>query len=573
MKRSTAITEFSDRIFERGRDAGAGLTLRPLMLGLAALFVLGVLAVTGAIWLAGGQADRLAAADKVRQVQRALETRAESLKTTSTDWAWWNEGIDKLVLAPDRVYADQNLGAYGANTLALYATAVVDPDDQPTFAYLRGRPLPSSTSADWLPALRPLIDRTRAESLAQPTPATAYMLMGEQLVFVSATAMAAEAGSPPVNWKRPAVLVFMRAVDAEYLSAIADSAGVSALRSGDIATAAGSQFSLPGPSGAPVAVLVWRFQPPSAVILARLWPAGLLIIVVMLGTGGFMTHRLLRMTARYQREREFREAQLSTAMLEAREADHAKSQFLAAMSHEIRTPLNAVIGYSEMLQLGFGGPLTAKQREYLADIERAGRYQLALLQDILDLSKIEAGRDELDESEVALDAIVEEARAMTSPRALEHGVAIVVAPAPSVTLRADERRLLQMLLNLLANAVRHAPKDSSVHVGWDVGKDGGTALTVSDSGPGIREENLARVLEPFHRQIDSMVSGEESTGLGLPLTARLMALHGGRLHLSNAPTGGLIAKLEFPPARTIRRDDAASGHNARADIRESRAAG
>src|SRR6185312_3861918 len=210
MTRVVAAGEQTDRPSEHAPTAAAGLTLWPLMLGLALLFVLGVLAVTGATWLAGSQADRLAAADKVRQVERALETRAEALKTTNTDWAWWNEGIDKLVLAPDRVYADQNLGAYGRDTLGLYAALVVDPEDQPIFAYLRGRPLPDSTSAAWLPALQPLIDRTRAQSQDQPTAATAYLLMGDQLVFVSAAAMAAEAGSPPIAWKRPAVLVFMR---------------------------------------------------------------------------------------------------------------------------------------------------------------------------------------------------------------------------------------------------------------------------------------------------------------------------------------------------------------------------
>ncbi len=205
-----------------------------------------------------------------------------------------------------------------------------------------------------------------------------------------------------------------------------------------------------------------------------------------------------------------------------------------------------------MLQLNLGGPLTAKQREYLTDIEHAGRHLLALLQDILDLSKIEAGRDNLEESEVALGAVVEQAWAMTSPRAREHSVAIAVESSPPAVLRADERRVLQMLLNLLSNAVRHAPKGSQVRIGWAIEQDGGTTLTVSDSGPGIPDRDLARVLQPFHRQVDSTVAGQESTGLGLPLTARLMALHGGRLHLSNAPTGGLIAQLQFPPARTIR---------------------
>src|SRR5262249_38409791 len=166
------------------------------------------------------------------------------------------------------------------------------------------------------------------------------------------------------------------------------------------------------------------------------------------------------------------------------EANHAKSQFLAAMSHEIRTPLNAVIGYAEMLQLGLGGVPTPKHREYITDIENAGRHLLALLQDILDLSKIEAGRQDLEESEVALDAVVEKARAMTSPRAREQEVAIAVDPSPPALLRADERRVLQMLLNLLSNATRHAPRNSAVRIGWEIEPDGGITLFVRDSGPG-----------------------------------------------------------------------------------------
>src|SRR5262249_39792466 len=159
-----------------------------------------------------------------------------------------------------------------------------------------------------------------------PTPATAYARIGDQLVVVSATAMAPEKGSPPIDWKRPAVLLFMRAIDGAFLSALADMAGVSALREGAIGErAAGSNVALPGPAGEDVAALVWRFRPPSTVILARLWPAGLAILAVMFLTGGFITRRLLRMTARYQRERERREQQLSLTMMEAREANHAKS--------------------------------------------------------------------------------------------------------------------------------------------------------------------------------------------------------------------------------------------------------
>jgi signal transduction histidine kinase len=333
---------------------------------------------------------------------------------------------------------------------------------------------------------------------------------------------------------------------------IARTAGVESMQLVDSAAPGAPSVSLAAPDGSAVAVLMWDVRLPSLGILAKLWPLGATIAGGMLVLGGLICRYLVRHTRDYHDERMRQEHKLSTAMLEARESSHAKSLFLANMSHELRTPLNAVIGYSQLLRLSYVGGLNEKQREYVDSIEGAGRHLLSMLQDILDLSKIEAGREELDEEDVALDEIAAKAIALVAPRAREKGVKIVVEGTAPMRLRADGRRLLQMLLNLLSNAVRFSPKNGALSLTWRVRAGGEVEIAIHDRGPGILEADMQRVLQPFHRRPEHAAhAGGDSNGLGLPLTARLMSLHGGRLELANAPDGGLIATLVFPARRTL----------------------
>jgi signal transduction histidine kinase len=549
------VRALRDRVLarlSRGAPDERRLVLWPLLAGIGLLFAIGIAALAGATWLAGREADALATAQSVGQVERVLAARSEALATMNLDWAYWNEGIERFVLQPDQDYADENLGNYAQETLGLYAVLVVGSDDRPGFAYREGAPADRAGVAEWLRQAAPLIARTRAESGETPATATAYLAIGGRLVSVAASAMLPEPGSPAIGWAQPPVLIFMEAMDETLLAAVAEAAGVQDLAVVPIESPSPRRLLLAGPDGSPVAALGFSLRLPSAAILARLWPVEIIIAVVLLAIGGLIAQRLLAIAARYQRERHASEFELSNAMLEARAASHAKSQFLANMSHEIRTPLNGVIGYAEMLKLGYIGGLNEKQMEYVASIEAAGRHLLALLQDVLDLAKIEAGREDLEEAELDVEALVAKAVALLGPRARERGVALVIESGVPARLQADSRRLLQMLLNLLSNAIRFAPGSSAVRVGWKSHPDGGFSLHVADSGPGIPESELARVTEPFGRRNLNAVRGDgESNGLGLPLTARLVALHGGRLLLENADAGGLVAELHFPASRYL----------------------
>jgi two-component system, NtrC family, sensor kinase len=205
-----------------------------------------------------------------------------------------------------------------------------------------------------------------------------------------------------------------------------------------------------------------------------------------------------------------------------------KSHFLANMSHELRTPLNAIIGFSQVLRQRLFGPINEKQEEYLDDILSSGNHLLSLINDVLDLSKVEAGQIELEVAPFSLREALERGVVMVREPATKHGVQLSLELAPGVDLvTGDERRLRQVLFNLLSNAVKFTPEDGSVIVAASR-VDGEVRVSVTDTGPGIAPEDRERIFEEF-QQTDVGVQQSEGTGLGLALSKRLVELHGGRI--------------------------------------------
>ncbi len=227
-------------------------------------------------------------------------------------------------------------------------------------------------------------------------------------------------------------------------------------------------------------------------------------------------------------------------------ASRHKSEFLANMSHELRTPLNAIIGFSEVLQEKMFGELTEKQDEYVSDILGSGRHLLSLINDILDLSKIEAGRMELELAEFPLAPAVDNALALVKERAQRHGVALACELDPGIDrIHADERKFKQVLLNLLSNAVKFTQQGGSVSVR---AKRNGAWLevAVSDTGAGIAPEDQAAVFEEFKQVGNDLARRAEGTGLGLPLTKRIVELHGGEMRLESALGKGSTFSFTLP---------------------------
>ena len=248
-----------------------------------------------------------------------------------------------------------------------------------------------------------------------------------------------------------------------------------------------------------------------------------------------------------------REAELIGARSEAISANRTKSEFLAMMSHELRTPLNVVIGFAEILKSQGSMLMPNKVVDYAGDIYEAGRYLLALLNDVLDLSKAEAGKMELQIGPVSVGDIVDRALRMIRERATQRQIALTAEIEPGLPmLEADERKLMQILLNLLSNAVKFTPEGGRVTVTAGCEGDERLAITVIDTGIGIAPENIEKALTAFGQVNNLMTRDQAGTGLGLPLAKRLAELHGGSLELQSKVGAGTTVTLRFPvrPARS-----------------------
>lgn len=250
------------------------------------------------------------------------------------------------------------------------------------------------------------------------------------------------------------------------------------------------------------------------------------------------------------------EMSLRVAKDRADTANHAKSAFLANMSHELRTPLNAILGFSEIMMKGtFGKVENLRYLEYLEDIHISASHLLEIINDVLDMSKIEAGRVELDEHDISVGELISSVQRIIASRAFSAGIDIqVLAPKELPVLRADPRLVKQILINLLSNSVKFSEKDSIITLTVFQDEDMGLTMVVEDTGIGIPDERLREAMEPFGQIRDPSHASEheeQGTGLGLPLANAMMDMHGGTLHLQSKIGEGTKVSLYFPRQRVI----------------------
>ncbi len=248
------------------------------------------------------------------------------------------------------------------------------------------------------------------------------------------------------------------------------------------------------------------------------------------------------------------QAELSAlaAKRSAEEANRAKSEFLANMSHELRTPLNAIIGFSSIIRNEMLGKVNIpRYREYAGDIHSSGEHLLAIINDILDLSKVEAGKYELAEQDFDADEIMTVALRLVREKVERTDIELrVQPPAGVIQLSADRRALLQVLINLLANALKFTETGRIVLSG-ELTEDGGFVYRVADTGIGMTPAQIRIALQPFGQIQNALTRAQSGTGLGLPLSDRMVRLHGGRLDIQSAPGKGTTVSIHLPAARVI----------------------
>jgi len=292
----------------------------------------------------------------------------------------------------------------------------------------------------------------------------------------------------------------------------------------------------------------------------------LIIIAIGFGYVGLRRHRnqIRRANVKLQRtiseldneivRRKETESELRVAKNEAERASHSKTQFLANMSHELRTPLNAIIGFAEMMHQEMLGSIgTPTYKTYAKDIMDSGQHLLAILNDILDMARIDAGRAELTESEIDLgETVIQVLRMFQEPTRTGGKVIQFRTPDIPVLLFADERLIRQILINLVSNAVKFTGADGRVEVRLEWPKDGGIDIVVADNGIGIPADKIAHVMERFGQVADALSRTRGGIGLGLPIVKALAELHGGTLIIESAQGKGTTARIRLPEDRVLK---------------------
>ena len=528
------------------------------MLAVIALLLLGAAAILTVTQLAARSQDRLAMTQSRATLTAILGARQHEVASLARDYSFWTDAVENLVSQPSTEWADANIGEY-LNTSFHIATAfVIDGANQPTLAFVEGQMQPPSAVAPVLTVLQPLFTAVRAAVKGHwtqdtgPEPAYGFVMWQGVPAIAAVGAITRQDGEPGPQWDH--LLVLIRAIDPGLLNEIGISYEFKNLRWQTTGARPGdTAITLSAPDGTSIGAVTWDPERPGRALLRQMLPAIIGAFLLMLALSGGVIFFLERNRNTMLRHRALIEQQnlaLQQQKEHAEQLSRVKSDFLSIISHELRTPLNAIIGFADLIRTEVRGPITPVYRDYATDIRNSGQQLLGLISDILDLSRIEAGKLTLHEERVNLRKMAEACVNLLRPQLDQKRLTATIGDLEGLgCVLADERLVRQMLLNLLSNAIKFTPERGRITVEGGRATDGGIEVRVTDTGIGMTEAELKMALEPFVQIESSLARRVEGSGLGLSITKRFIELHGGRMTLESRKDVGTKATLWFPPSR------------------------
>jgi signal transduction histidine kinase len=512
--------------------------------------------------------DRTALEREKTQLSTALDINMREIARRITPISDWDDAMAHLDRSFDAAWAIKNVGEYFVQNDSMPVSYILDESDRPLLATRQGRPVAPDVYRRFFPAAAPLIAKVRSRELRRgalrppfhaqgdivpPIQARGIVTIGNAPFVMVVSLVQPDMGRVLPRGPRAPVLVNAEPLAGPFLKQISDRLLVQNLRFSQGKKSAAAAIAIQDSRGRISGYLKWDpWKPGEELILFAFLPIliGVAVPLALYLRSRAMAERLSGALDELSHARDRADA----ALRAARESDEAKSQFFANMSHELRTPLNAIIGFAEMLKSETFRDAT---EEYAGIIHRSAHFLLSMINDVLDLSKIDAGKLELVESDSEVRALAQDCIAMMQPRAQAGRLAIALElPEDFPRLRGDPRYLRQIVLNLLSNAVKFTDAGGSIVVQGAILDSGEMRLSVSDNGRGIRAEDQERVFEHFGQGRHDIVEKDKGTGLGLPIVRGLTEAHGGRVALESAVGRGTRVDLVFPNGRVVRGDPA-----------------
>ncbi|MFC4352095.1 ATP-binding protein [Fodinicurvata halophila] len=501
----------------------------------------------------------LALESERRIAEKGISLRQESMANHTLATAHDNDSIENLLVDHDPQWAEENIGSWAIEGLQLDGALVVWSENRLVHHANRHGSGHLDDPSAFPDEVTGVIEAARQNTGApgeRPQAATGFFRDDKGLHMAAAAPLVWEdTRDHVVEEGSHAVLVVFLTFDESFLEELASGLGFEALQ---IATEqpSGSAAHLPlnSHAGEPVALLSWPSTGPGLGMLREMaLPLAVAVLIKLVLSIFFVRHayKRARLFQHYHSLLEQRTQELQASKEEAEALSRSKSRFLATMSHELRTPLNAILGFSELLQKDYVKSLPIQRiQEYARDIHSSGSYLLSLINDILDLSKIEAGRYDLDERRVRLSSLTDESMALV--RNMADGKQIALhEQIEDAELNVDPRAFKQILANLVSNALKYSESGTNVWLESSQQAGGGLEIRVRDEGSGMSDEDIAKALEAFGRSDDAHKKGVQGTGLGLTICQSLVQMHGGTLDIRSVPGQGTTVALHVPAERVL----------------------